>query len=208
MVRGAVYGLLAWLVYGIVEFALTCVYPLFASDSEISSWQWRYIGEVFLLYAAAGLVFGAVLAGVRRGNSAYPALAGLSLVFAFIVNLIPAWPLARSENIALGIAIVLGTMLAAAAISPSWHKRVGFLEGPWTITLLLLSGPWISRDWLHSSSGIVKALVSWSMLGAIVVCSWILWRFRSRYVASIARQALALGSVAVLLGIAVLLSPR
>ena len=146
------YGLLAWLVYGIIEFALTCVYPLFASDSEISSWQWRYIGEVFLLYALsgalAGLVFGAVLGGLRRGTSAYQTLAGLSLVFAFIVNLIPAWPLARSENIALGVAVVLGAMLVTAAISSSWHKRVGFLEGPWTITLLLLSGPWISRDWL------------------------------------------------------------
>src|SRR5215471_3816764 len=108
MVRGAIYGLLAWLAYGIVEFALTCVYPLFASDSEISHWQWRYIGEVFLLYAVTGLVFGAVLGGLRRGNSAYQALAGLSLVFAFIVNLIPAWPLARSENIALGVAVLLG----------------------------------------------------------------------------------------------------
>src|SRR5215831_12393831 len=111
MIRGAGYGLMAWMVYGLIEFVLTCIVPQFSSDLQISSWQWPLIAQILLVYIAAGAILGAV-GGLLAQRLKWPVqsvrtFAHLTLVVAFIVNLIPAWPLARSEDIALAVAIVL-----------------------------------------------------------------------------------------------------
>jgi arylsulfatase A-like enzyme len=211
MLTGAVCGLLFWLVYGIIEFGLTCVFPLFTSDSQISPWQWPLIAELFLVYALAGLVFGmsggALLNAVGR-RTCEQAVAALTFVLAFIANLIPGWPLARSENIAIGVAVVLGFLLFASIVSPAWHKRTAFLEGPWTICLLLVSGPWISRDLLHDSSALVKLGVSWIALGAILVWAWTLFRLRFRRTVPAIRQTVTAAAAAGLLALAVWFAPN
>ena len=122
MLKGAAQGLCIWLIYGIVEFALSIGVPIFSSDNQISSWQWPLIGHVFLVYALAGLLLGAVGGALLRG-SGYQAMADLTLVAAFVINLIPGWPLARSENIALLVAVALAAALVAALASEPWQKR-------------------------------------------------------------------------------------
>src|SRR6516164_82145 len=121
MRKGAAYGLVAWLIYGIVEFALVAVFPVISSDYQISTWQWPLIGQLFLVYALVGLVLGAVGGGLRK-HSSHQAMADLTLVAAFILNLLPAWPLARSENIALIVAVVLAFAFMASVLSESWQK--------------------------------------------------------------------------------------
>jgi arylsulfatase A-like enzyme len=194
MLKGAAHGLCIWLIYGIVEFALSIGVPIFSSDNQISSWQWPLIGHVFLVYALAGLLLGAVGGALLRG-SGYQAMADLTLVAAFVINLIPGWPLARSENIALLVAVALAAALVAALASEPWQKRTAFLQGPWTVVCLLLAGPWISRELLHDASALVKLAATFAGLAAILAISWFAYRLRSHRPATLTRNALA-GAVA------------
>jgi arylsulfatase A-like enzyme len=190
MLKGAAHGLCIWLIYGVVEFALSIGVPIFLSDNQICSWQWPLIGHVFLVYALAGLLLGAV-GGALVQRSGYQAMADLTVVAAFLINLIPGWPLARSENIALIVAIALATSLVFTLASETWHERTAFLQGPWTVIFLLLAGPWISREMLHDASAFVKLAATFAGLATILAFSWIAYRTRSRRPATLARNALA-----------------
>lgn len=177
VVTGAVSGLRVWFAYGIIELVLTCFVPaLFHSDTRILPWQWRLIAMIFGVYALAGVVFGAAGAAfVSRIRSAEGSSEGaqrlaalLSLVLAFVANLLSAWPLAGSEYLALGIAIVLSGAFFAALISNAWLRRVRFLANPWAVSLLLLGAPWLSRDELADYSTVARAAASMALLGMIV----------------------------------------
>ena len=94
-------------------------------------------------------------------------LASLTLTLAFGVNLISAWPLARSEYIALFISFLLAGTLAAGLLS-NRYGQLGFLASPWTVSLLLLAAPWVSRDALDGlTSPFLKMALS--MLSLVIV---------------------------------------
>ncbi len=174
VVNGAFAGLAIWLAYGIVEFALSVAIPqLWLTDWELLPWQWPLIGMLFGVYALAGLLVGA-LGGAwlaRSGRSpsrgSHRTLACLVLTMAFAVNLIAAWPLARSEFIALVMAAVLGIAFCSALNSEAWQRRTAFLEAPVILSLLLLIGPWVSREALTDSSGWLKTAAS--LLALVVI---------------------------------------
>ncbi|MBV8847944.1 MAG: sulfatase [Bryobacterales bacterium] len=200
MIKGVIAGLYTWLVYGVIEFLLTCVLPLFTSDTQISRWQWPLIGQIFLVYTTAGLVLGAIGGAVLRRD--LQVCAGLTLVVAFVANLIPAWPLARSEDIALGVAVFLAVALMGALASREWSKRAGFLKSPWTLTFLLIGGPWMSRDMFRDAGAVTKTAASVGLLCAVFLCAWIFHRVRrpetftrQAVTAGVAIGALALGLV-------------
>jgi arylsulfatase A-like enzyme len=186
ILRGALLGLFAWLAYGIVEFVLALVFPrLWAPESRLLSWQWPIIGILFAAYASWGLLLGAaggmLLAWSGRAHfqEGHRAVASLILTLTFAANLVYAWPLARSEEIALAVAAVLGVMFCLAFSSDRWHRRTVFLTNPWVVSLLLLCGPWISREALHEQSALVKTAVSLIALGALAGIAALWHRLRS-----------------------------
>ncbi len=62
-IRGAIYGLIAWLVYGSVEFFLACLLPIaLSSEKTFSPWDWRMVAILFGAYPVLGLVLGALSA--------------------------------------------------------------------------------------------------------------------------------------------------
>jgi hypothetical protein len=73
--------------------------------------------------------FGEIVAGARRKS-----LLRSQLRSHFLLNIIPGWPLARSEYIAPG------RRLAAAGCA-ALKKRFRFLASPWTASLPLLAAP-------------------------------------------------------------------
>ncbi len=174
VVSGALNGLIAWLIYAAVEFALTCAIPVvFSADRVFSPWGWPLLAVLLSAYAAVGIVLGAVAAALlnaagRWSEQRAQTAGSLTIVIAFIVNLLAAWPPARSEAIALGVAILLGGALAIALLSDSWALRMGFFSNPWAVSLLLLTAPWISRDELQNPSAAVKTLAALAGLMAIV----------------------------------------
>ncbi len=130
----AMHGLIAWLAYGTVEFVLCCVLPVAGSaEKTFSPWGWRLAGILFAAYAVAGIVLGGIagamlLRGARRER--YVFAGTLTLVLAFLANLVAAEPLARSENISLGVGLLVAAALAGAIFSPRWANRWNFLSIP------------------------------------------------------------------------------
>lgn len=202
ILSGAAYGLLAWLAYGVIEFAFTCVIVrFFRPEAQLLTWQWPLVAMVFGLFAVGGLLLGAVggvlLSQIDRGSprERYQSWAAITLVAGFVINLIAAWPLARSENIALGVGIAIIAVLTAALVSKGWRQRVSFLASPWTVSLLLLASPWISREALYERSGLEKAASSILILAVIVGLARLANRFRPAAIATVAGQA-AIGQAA------------
>src|SRR4051812_20217276 len=114
ILKGAVRGVWAWLIYGAMEFLLAYVLPtLWKPEIVLAQWQWRPIAYIFGVYALAGALLGsaagALLAwmGKSAGRPKHGIAASLCLTAAFAANLLQAWPLARSEVIALATALLL-----------------------------------------------------------------------------------------------------
>jgi len=161
--KGSLLGLQAWLVYGVVEFALALVLPrIWSPESTLLAWQWPVIGILFATYALAGLILGAaggaLLAVIGRSHvpGLHDIIASSTIVAAFAANLAVGWPLARSEQIALALAAVLGVLFCLALGSDRWQRSVAFLARPWVVGLLLLCGPWLSREALPEYSALKK----------------------------------------------------
>jgi arylsulfatase A-like enzyme len=164
---GALYGCAAWIVYGTVELALSAGIQLLQNpEMVLLGWQWRLIAMVFGVYAGVGLILGAAfgaiiaVAGVAPSPWNVESAASLTVLLAFGANLVSAWPLARSEQIALALTVLLGIAIAASLFSKNLHQRVLGLSGPFAVALLLLSIPWVSREALGAnySSGLRTAL--------------------------------------------------
>src|ERR1700674_424781 len=216
ILRGALYGLWAWLAYGIVEFVLACGIPvLFQHGVEILGWQWRLIGQLFGVYLLFGLVVGSAggallkWTGRRRENRFsmdHEIIAVLTIAVAFVANRLAAPPrLVPSEYIALAIAVVLAVSLAGALASRVLLERAAFLVNPFAISSLLLIVPWVSRAALDNRSRIVKTGVSVLLCGMIVVAAVLWHRSRSGRMGAVQRRAV-IASAAILMLAAVLVS--
>ena len=172
--RGAACGAIAWLVYGTIESILSISIQLWrARDMEVFGWQWRLIGLLMGVYVLGGFVLGGVgglllkLARLDRNPSSSRIFASLSITLAFIVNLLSAWPPARSEYIALAAALLLAGVLIGVQLSNRF-AGLQFLASPWTTSLLLLGAPWLSREALRTGSAPVKTALSLLLLAAIL----------------------------------------
>jgi arylsulfatase A-like enzyme len=174
VLQGIAWSIATWIVYGLVETVLSISIRLWRfREMEVLPWQWPLILTLLATYAGTGILAGAVgglfLAFIHHGAS-YRVFAALTIALTFGANLIAAWPLARSEQIALAVTAVLIAGFTAALFSNSWHQRMSFLSGPWTVSLLLLSVPWVSREFLApSDSSVKKTGLSILFLCAIIV---------------------------------------
>ena len=209
ILKGGLAGLFAWLTYAVVEFVLALVFPRFwTPEVQLLSWQWPTIGILFTAYASWGLLLGAaggMLLAWRGAHlqQTYRAMASLSLVLTFGANLVYAWPLARSEEIALAVAVGLGVMFCLALSSNGWQRRTVFLTNPWIVSMLLLCGPWISREALHEQSALVKTAVSLIALGALAGSASLWHRLRPERPIAMPRKAVTVVTIgAVLWGLA------
>jgi arylsulfatase A-like enzyme len=152
VLRGAVVGMLVWLMYAAVE-------DLFCSAGTAStnpfwvfaSWHWRLVGDLALTYAIGGAVLGALLglaaagrtrreAGLFLRNSACLTLIGAFLIQAIFVEAASlAWP----DLETCAAAMALGTALALSLGGKSWSEKIGRHIYPWMVALALAGGPWV-----------------------------------------------------------------
>ncbi|HLH42501.1 MAG TPA: sulfatase [Bryobacteraceae bacterium] len=183
LLKGAAWGAAAWLIYGVTELILSSGIQLWRfPEMEILGWQWRLIAMLMAAYAAIGLALGAIAGLVAPAMP--QRLASLTLALAFLVNLISARPLARSEYIAVAVALFL---LAALP-----QKRFQFLASPWTVSLLLLAAPWISREALDSRpSAVLKTGLSLLLIAFVAGLGWIWSRVRNGRAPALGSQAAA-----------------
>jgi arylsulfatase A-like enzyme len=218
ILSGAKHGLWVWFAYGIVEFVLACgISLLFQPDVEFLGWQLRPVVLVFCVYALFGLVLGgiagAIVGGIGRhgdtdSSKRYRVAGALTLVVAFVANLIPVRLLATSEYIALVIALMLGTSFAVALASSVWQELTDFLANPWALSLLLLSVPWVNRVALVDHSTTLRVGVSLLLLGVILLLAALWHRLRSGRIEIVRRQAVLAGTASLLLLSAALFGGR
>jgi len=184
VLKSAVSGLLVWLTYGVVEFALA-----YGSHRHLLflKWQWKLLGLLFGAYAVMGFVLGGaigvlLLAAKRAGGAddsgtQNQTAAALTLVLAFLINLLLGWPLPREEYVAFGLALALTALFAAAVTSRAWLQRTSFLANPWFLAPLLLASPWFGFEIWNKHSEPARTLVPLLLTGAIMAAAagWHRW---------------------------------
>ena len=99
-----------------------------------------------------------------------PIVAALTLVLAFFLNLLPEWPLARSEDVAVALAGVLGVGSGHSIMFRRLAAADSLLANPWAVSLLLLNGPWISPQSVEPRVGWVE---DWNII--LVLCAVVAW---------------------------------
>jgi arylsulfatase A-like enzyme len=214
---GALHGLVAWLVYGVVEFIFYGLWCLVRrSNAVLGTGYWHSTGILMGAYAAAGLICGAlsgplVLALARRrgvdadaaGGQRFESLATLTFVAALAIKLLLSPPPLRAEDLAcLLLAACLGTGLLASVASDVWLKRMSAFTSPWLSSILLLGVLWIGGQIIHRSSVpmriLATALFTAACLGGAILGSWLpqIGRRAGRH--GLLKQATVVAGVAIL----------
>jgi arylsulfatase A-like enzyme len=145
IIWGAGYGLAAWSAYCAVEFVFASLLFAFARPySEFASWHWSLTWLLVLGFLLAGLVCGAVAGaavyffGRAESRSQLEQTATLTLVLAFLVNVV-VHPFSLSGwGWLLAAALGFVALIAVDMRSPEWHSSLGYLTNPWVISGFLL----------------------------------------------------------------------
>ena len=209
LLRNAVDGSAVWFVYGAVELILSCfAIGWFHPDIQLQQWQWGLVLSLWAVYVVSGFLTG-FLGGVilwrtgilgRQGAARW--VSSLTLALAFIANLVRfRRTLAVSEDLALLIALALCVVFIFGLASENGRSRWRFLANPWAVSLLLLGGPWSSREaWFDGSIFAKLGLFALLAIGAVIVAA--LWeRFRPSLVSMVRHPAaIAAGMGLILLG--------
>ena len=184
--RGALWGMLTWQSYAILEYALgTFAAPLRYPSIQvmIPTWHWEFTGWLFGTYALVGIVAGAIcgllwaLSG-RDDDTRRPALktiALLSLAAGFGINLL----FHAHHPASIVPSLFSAGLLMWRLSSDSRLQTSNLIENAWAISLFLLISAWITED--VSKSGI--SAFGWAIvLSGIVLADGkrIRWRLRNR----------------------------
>ncbi len=212
--RGALYGLVAWLVYETVEFLVACLLPVALSSQRVfSPGDWRMIPVLFASYAVLGVVLGALAAvviGLCRSamdEFQYRASATLTLALFSTANLAGS-RLNGSEVVGLVVSALAALAILASAFSDNWRRRAGFLSSPWTVSFLLLVAPWMSEERVASWSRPMKAVASLLAAAAVAIAGMLLYRLFPRRRGPAWDLSATLAALVILIGMAGLLSGR
>ncbi len=210
-------ALRVWLAYGVIEFVLAYAVPvLFRRDVELLPWQWHSIGLVFGVYvlcaAALGAAGGSGLAWTNRHRTSslrisHEMMAALIFAIAFAVNLTQAPPVSPSEYLTIAITLLLAASFAGALLWTTWMERTAFLANPWTLSLLLLTWPWVGRE-LAAYSRAVKLGASLGMFGVVVVLAAMGHGLPLGRMGIVGRRALTASASILLLGVILVAGTR
>ncbi len=186
---GAAYGMIAWAVYGMVEYFFTALLPWIMNPSHAYMPVHRaFTVLLFVFYPLAGMILGG-LAGLchhvarpGRGGGIAP-LATVTVVLAFVVNLLYIWMSGYYPGVNLlpsfAVSLVLLPALILAASGHRWRKRLGFLANPWTAALALLGIlPWTVYVPFDSQSMTVKSAAALLYPLIVVLVSFIASKVR------------------------------
>jgi len=183
--RGAFWGMIAWQVYGVVEYAATTLAPLVVyRPMVIAAWHWELSLLLFGFYTLAGIVtggFAAVLfTALKRGESKKSQLktiGTLTLVVAFIANLIVGAP----EPATLTFSAIVAAILIWSLLSETRAERFALVASPWAAAFSLLLAAWVNNEALARQSLVMRILCTLVIAGALVGVSTLGIRARVRY---------------------------
>jgi arylsulfatase A-like enzyme len=190
---GALWGVIGWLAYAVVEFAVVGVAPE-RYGMSLADWYWKLSGILLLFYLVAGFATGGIVGALTAGRN--PRMAGaLSLTLAFLVNLAAVrggWP-------SILAASAFAALLLWSLSAPLRAKQLGLLTNPWAVaSFLLITASTDNKELLRHSVAVRFAGVA-IVLAVFALLAWLESRIRrSEAPPRLSRQA-----IAVLVGILV-----
>jgi arylsulfatase A-like enzyme len=207
---GAFWGMLAWQVYALIEYAASTLTPLLLyKNMMIAAWHWKLSLLLFGMYTVAGIVLGGV-AGVAYGawkkvpldnTGQGRAIGTLTLVLAFIANLM----LGRPDPFTLMVSAVVAGTLIWSLSSKLWSGAFTLAANPWWTVLLLLVVAKTNYELLETRSSFLRGAVSIAIVSAFAGLSILrnrIWGSK-RAGASLGHPAAVLCGVGLALGCAV-----
>jgi arylsulfatase A-like enzyme len=171
---GAIYGISAWLIYGIIEGIFSIILPWFTVPHyEYEQLHSGFTVILFILYPIIGIIIGglsgyAIYLGVRlipflqktQSKIIFPLAALFTIVLVFDVNLVAnnSGSLGLSELPPLAISLFLVCFLVLSSVSDRMFLRFRFVTNPWTASILLIGLPWLNSQLFTSYSVFMKAV--------------------------------------------------
>jgi arylsulfatase A-like enzyme len=197
MLLGAFHGLIAWLAYAVLEFALAATLPLQSyHNTLIARWYWDLTLILWALYAGAGIVSGAIAGLVVRSEEAAQTAATATLMLVFSINL---WTVANFDFASAACGVLLTGALIGGLFSEPLRQYTGALRNPWLSAGLLLLSARMGAS-LYTRNVAIRAALTMFVMGAVVVLSAIGQRFRLPQSNLLRAAAVATGMVVVLGG--------
>jgi arylsulfatase A-like enzyme len=181
---GAVWGVTMWSAYGLLEYFLYSVIPLFTRPGAVfTPANWRLNALIFDSYWILGALTGAV-AGWLAHRWSVSSVAGmearldltrlpgtLSLLLGVVLNLLTAFPLGRSAILILVMAIALGSATIWALARPKSRAAQLLQVHPVILSMLVLGPTWLSTDPLESAGLIWKGAAILLLIGGLIAVS-------------------------------------
>ena len=171
------YGVIAWLVYALIECWFTIIHPWINKPAyDYIPMYWGFTVLLFSLYPAIGFISGGLTGfsfaeAKKRIHSLkniqntifFSCMSTLTVVLTLDALFLLRWSNGHSiRRLAFSfmISLLLIVALAISAFSQSWFKRLRFLTNPWTACILLIGLPWTAWGFLIKGSTSDKAIAS------------------------------------------------
>jgi arylsulfatase A-like enzyme len=174
ILKGAMHGIAAWMIYGIIEGLFSVVLPWIVKPHyEYLHMHTGFTAVLFILYPVLGFTIGGLIAlgmSMAARTIAYlqkveleiflPSMVMVAVVLIFDVNLIvnTTGSPGLSELPPLAVSFLLVSCLLLSSVSNRWFMRFRFITNPWTANILLIGLPWVNRELLISYSFAIKTV--------------------------------------------------
>ena len=161
--RGAFYGMIAWQVYAVIEYAATTLAPLVVyKPMVIAAWHWKLSLLLFGCYTLVGMFAGGFagilltsLTRVENTKAELKTIATLTLVLGFIANLLVDVP----EPATLMFSIIVVATLIWSLSSTTRSERFAVVGSPWVVAFFLLLAAWVNNEGLARRSLPIETLL-------------------------------------------------
>jgi arylsulfatase A-like enzyme len=150
--NGVIQGVVVWGAYAAGEIAATTLRPLLLNYRDLTPpvvWEFTFI--LLAIYLLAGGVLGGLaslaLARRRGGDAPETTIAVLTLVAAYVVNILSAFEMGNADHL---VALMAGLAMLAAGIVNLWSAArwpvLAPLSTPWLSVAILLGIPLLTHD--------------------------------------------------------------
>lgn len=192
---GSVHGVIAWIVYAVVEHAFTPIIPwIIKSSHSYMTVHQGFTVLLFIIYPLIGLILGG-LSGLifhaatdqnrflKKEQFAvfFPLAAILTVIVVFELNLtyVTLFSHFSAVNLlpSLGVSLLLLAVLAFSAKNSLRYGQLRFLTNPWTVTIALFGIlPWVPYEPLSNQTMTVKAVAALLYPGAVFLISFFVYK--------------------------------
>jgi len=196
---GSVYGLIAWMIYAVVEYFFTPIVPWSIKPSHsFTPVHQGFTILLFFIYPLIGLILGGLSGFLLHVATArksplnkeqasiffrLAAVATVILVFDLNIGYVSLFSDYPSINLlpsfALSILILLALFFSAKSFL--WYQKLSFIVNPWTVTIALFGIlPWVPYKPFSHQTMMVKAVASFFYPVTVFLISFFIYKIAGK----------------------------